>query len=192
MGLISKLCDNCSEKKHPKHTDATPENGVIILSPINGEISSVDDDKIIIKYDEDDCKFNVVIEGSGKFDTLVDKGQRLDQGQQIGTGGGGKITLTVPPNFGGLNNDDLKDYYNGTPKRCTKKTKTKDPNEDNSGNNNKKIADRDPDIDRMVYGRAAYIPFGLWQGVTSPFTTESEEEKINLLEDISRIKELMK
>lgn len=190
MGYLDKLCVNCNESKFATYTQAKPNSGVIVTSPVKGDVTTVKENLVKIKNTADDCDFYVIIEG--EFEITVTEKQILNKGDTIGTGKGNMITLKVPASFG---SETLNDYYEGTVSKCKKKEKTKKDDDDDKSSKKGKGTKPDPGLERikdLVAGRSAWPIFGAPRGLPFPGWVTEGLDKENLVEEIERIKELLK
>ena len=166
--------------------DAKP--GEEILSPINGIIDNTKDSLVTIKYQEDDCILYFTIKN---LKPSISNGQTVESSEKIGVAQGEvKLSVKKEKSFG---KEKIDSYLAGN--FCPSK-KTSTDNKTSSGTNKKETPD---DLGIMNPYKVAALPFlGLQKGAKAimrfvpGLSTESEEEITNIVEEVNRIKQLMK
>jgi hypothetical protein len=168
----------------------TPIKGTEIKSPISGVIENVTDKSIKINYSSSDCKFSVIINHFTP-DKNIHINDNVEEGDEIGKATGEQIKLSIKKGL--YSNENIDSYLSG--EYCPSK-KTSTDNKTSSGTNKKETTD---DLGIMNPYKVAALPFlGLQKGAKAimrfvpGLSTESEEEITNIVEEVNRIKQLMK
>ena len=158
------------------------QSGNEVVAPFDGVYKTIEGDYFICQYPTNQCTFNVYI---GPLKNIL---SRCNEGQKIGEAKEDTITLTIKK---GNENFKIDDFFNQNGDCFTEKKE-----ENNNPNNKKPRATTDnTSILSNPYKFAARIsPVGMVSGgIKGLIPTKKESvEKEKILEEIERIKQLLK
>lgn len=172
------ICDNCIVNESDYKIVYSTKKDTEFESPIKGKVSGIGEK---LKIYNEECDFTVNLKN---IEHNLNVGSKVREGDSIGKASEDKVILTITTKWG--HEQEIERYLDNS---ACKKEEEKSSTEKTTGSNKTK-KESPPGVRR--WSDVVAYPFKLLNKGIGALTPESEEERTNLLEDISRIKQLMK